>query len=79
MNDRPVDTQADRDFLAQLYGFAERKAVNGVYIANITPRGLSQRACVIVALGAQADYVNNLLMNAASKEVFDDIRQRFNF
>ena len=59
-----VDSQADRDFMAQMYGYAERKAVNGVYISNVKPLK-GQRALILVALGEQADVINAILMKAA--------------
>jgi len=76
--ERAKDSQSDVDFLAQLYGFAERKAIDGVYSARIRPLK-GQRALVIVAMGEQADYLEHLLMKAASTNVIDEIRQRNGF
>ena len=58
-------TAGDKDFLKELYGFAQRRAVNGVWLNFM--RSLShqdQRFVVIVAFGEQADAIQKLILDA---------------
>ena len=72
-----IDSQADKDFLLELYGFAERKARaagGDTYIANINSQTHGGRALIVVAFGETADAVNAILMQAAVRE--DEIIKR---
>ena len=63
----PKLTSAESDFLAQLCGFAERRAQNGVYVSTmIAPHGAPVIA--LIAFGSQALAVQNLIMSAQVPE-----------
>lgn len=62
MPQQPI-TQADKDFLRDVYNFAAHRTDTGVYLANVnTTNG---RALILVAMGESADAVNSILMKAA--------------
>lgn len=62
-------TPGDKDFLAQLCGFAEEKAQNGVYMGYFVSQSRNnQRYVVVVAIGDQADAVQKILLDAQAPQ-----------
>lgn len=58
-------TSSEKDFLKELCGFAERKAVNGVYLGYFVSQSRNnQRYCVCIAIGDQADAVQQIILGA---------------
>lgn len=58
-------TSGEQDFLKQLCGFAERKATNGVYLGYFVSQSRNnQRYCVCIAIGDQADAVQQIILGA---------------
>lgn len=58
-------TQAEQDLIGQVARFAERRAVNGVYMCNGVSKSLGMvPICFVVALGEQAQALNDTIMKA---------------
>lgn len=58
-------TSGEQDFLKELCGFAERKATNGVYLGYFVSKSRNnQRYCVCIAIGDQADAVQQIILGA---------------
>lgn len=58
-------TSGEQDFLKELCGFAERKATNGVYLGYFVSQSRNnQRYCVCIAIGNQADAVQQIILGA---------------
>lgn len=62
MPQAPEHSQSDKDFLTQLVGFAERKAVNGVLLESLYSASRACPVLVIVALGEQALALQQVVM-----------------
>ena len=55
-------TQAEREFLGQVAGFASRHAQNKLFKTTIYSRSLSAPVLMIIALGEQAEALQHLVL-----------------
>lgn len=79
MSDQAIPlTQAEQDLIGQVARFAERRAINGVYMCNGYSKSLGVPVCFVVALGDQALALNDTIMKAQVRDP-DTIQLASNF